>query len=259
VSHCEPETLALRALGEPAGSTDDDAHLTACDRCRAELASLRATVDTGRALQPEDVITPPAPQVWQRIADTLELDPSVRPASVGPRPVPVSGERLAAPSAGPAPSAAGAGARPARRLGLVAAALGAAAGLVVGIGGTLMISDENTSDRPGATVVARADLEPLPDKRAAGVAQVIETTQGRSLSVEVTGLTATSGYYEVWLLDADAKRLVSIGLLGSGEGSFVLPADLDLGDFPVVDISLEPFDGDPAHSTDSVVRGLLQG
>jgi hypothetical protein len=26
----------------------------------------------------------------------------------------------------------------------------------------------------------------------------------------------------------------------------------------VVDVSLEPFDGDPAHSGDSVVRGTLQ-
>ena len=258
MSHCEPETLALRALGEPAGSADDDAHLRSCDRCRADLASLRATVDTGRSLQPDDVITRPAPQVWQRISDTLELDPSVRPASVGPRPVPAFGESSTGHTA-PAQSADSPGAKPARRLGLVAAALGAAAGLVVGIGGTLIVRGDEDPGQPAPTVVARAALEPLPDKRAAGVAKVIETTQGRSLSVDVTGLTATSGYYEVWLLDADAKRLVSIGLLGSGQGSYALPADLDLGDFPVVDISLEPFDGDPAHSTDSVVRGRLQG
>ena len=129
----------------------------------------------------------------------------------------------------------------------------------MGIGGTLIVRGDEDPGRPAPTVVARAALEPLPEKRAAGVAEVIDTTQGRSLSVDVTGLTATSGYYEVWLLDADATRLVSIGLLGSGQGSYVLPADLDLGDFPVVDISLEPFDGDPAHSTDSVVRGRLQG
>ena len=28
--------------------------------------------------------------------------------------------------------------------------------------------------------------------------------------------------------------------------------------FPVVDISLEQFDGDVTHSTDSVVRGVLE-
>jgi hypothetical protein len=29
------------------------------------------------------------------------------------------------------------------------------------------------------------------------------------------------------------------------------------GEFPVVDISIEPFGGDPSHSGDSVVRGTL--
>jgi hypothetical protein len=33
---------------------------------------------------------------------------------------------------------------------------------------------------------------------------------------------------------------------------------LDLRDYPVVDISREPLDGDPAHSADSISRGELQ-
>ena len=36
-----------------------------------------------------------------------------------------------------------------------------------------------------------------------------------------------------------------------------LPAGISLADYPVVDISAEPYDGDPTHSTDSVVRGTL--
>ena len=37
----------------------------------------------------------------------------------------------------------------------------------------------------------------------------------------------------------------------------MLPAQVDVGEFPVVDVSIEPADGDPAHSGDSVVRGTL--
>jgi hypothetical protein len=32
---------------------------------------------------------------------------------------------------------------------------------------------------------------------------------------------------------------------------------VDVGEYPVVDVSIEPTDGDPAHSGNSVVRGTL--
>jgi hypothetical protein len=37
----------------------------------------------------------------------------------------------------------------------------------------------------------------------------------------------------------------------------VLAPSLDLGRFPLVDISVEPMDGNAAHSRDSVVRRKL--
>ena len=58
------------------------------------------------------------------------------------------------------------------------------------------------------------------------------------------------------LLNPDAE--VSLGTLGAGDtGVFPVPADLDVAQFPVVDVSREPLDGNPAHSKDSVVRGTL--
>ena len=47
------------------------------------------------------------------------------------------------------------------------------------------------------------------------------------------------------------------GVLRGDTATFPVPDGLDLGEFPVVDISVEPFDGDPSHSGDSVVRGTL--
>jgi len=32
---------------------------------------------------------------------------------------------------------------------------------------------------------------------------------------------------------------------------------MDVAEFPLVDVSIEHFDGDAGHSADSVVRGLL--
>jgi hypothetical protein len=79
----------------------------------------------------------------------------------------------------------------------------------------------------------------------------------RVLEVDVSDLTKGDGFYEVWLLDANAQRLVSLGLLEGDTGRFPLPDQVDVSEFPVVDVSIEPVDGDPAHSGDSVVRGTL--
>jgi hypothetical protein len=68
-------------------------------------------------------------------------------------------------------------------------------------------------------------------------------------------------YLEVWLLDPDGTRLVSLGGLtradGSYQGTFTVPAGLPFGEFNTVDVSVERWDGDPGHSKQSVLRGSL--
>jgi hypothetical protein len=81
----------------------------------------------------------------------------------------------------------------------------------------------------------------------------------RDVVVDLTGGDDGVGLREVWLLTADATGLVSVGLLDGSSGRFSIPADLDLSQYPVVDVSAEPDDGNPAHSGDSIVRGTLHG
>ena len=69
VEHCTPEQLALAALREPLPDADT-AHLAACERCRAEVASLQRAVD---ALAVPELAAPgapvaPPPRVWESIA-----------------------------------------------------------------------------------------------------------------------------------------------------------------------------------------------
>jgi anti-sigma-K factor RskA len=60
------------------------------------------------------------------------------------------------------------------------------------------------------------------------------------------------------MLSPEADSMVSIGVLGQGSvNEFPLPAGMDMQAFPVVDISVEQFDGDVTHSGDSLVRGML--
>ncbi|MFG1817904.1 anti-sigma factor [Kribbella sp. NPDC049174] len=58
------------------------------------------------------------------------------------------------------------------------------------------------------------------------------------------------GFYEVWLINADGKRMVSLGVLDPCTGgTFQVPAELTSQDYQIVDVSLEPRDGNPSTRT----------
>jgi len=75
--------------------------------------------------------------------------------------------------------------------------------------------------------------------------------------VELSADAAPDTFREVWLITADASALVSLGVLDGRQQTFAIPADVDLKDYVLVDVSQEPVDGDPNHSGDSIVRGEL--
>ncbi len=233
-SHVDDDVLALLALGEPAGSTSDLAHIEECERCTDELDSLRDVVGLARVGAAEGPLVAPAPQVWDRIADELGLESATR----APAPVVPLDSRRRRPSA----------------WGWIAGA--AAAGLVVGGGGAWWVA--NRADP--VTVQATAVLEPLPGWDASGSAVVETRSDGsRVLVVDLSKDTPSDdAFREVWLLKPDVSGLVSLGTLEGTSGRFDLPAGLDLSQFSVVDVSEEQFDGDPAHSGDSIVRGPLE-
>ena len=79
-----------------------------------------------------------------------------------------------------------------------------------------------------------------------------------SVSLNVNELPTTPGYHEVWLIDTDTDRMVSLGAVpGDGDITYPLPPGLDLAQYDVVDISDEPLNGDPLHSGVSLLRGVL--
>jgi hypothetical protein len=51
--------------------------------------------------------------------------------------------------------------------------------------------------------------------------------------------------------------LIPLGVVRAGTEEFELPPGVDIGEYPVVDVSVEPLDGDPAHSGRSVLRGTI--
>jgi hypothetical protein len=51
------------------------------------------------------------------------------------------------------------------------------------------------------------------------------------------------------------QQTFPLGIARPGSQTFERAAGLDLGESPLVDASVEPPDGDPAHSGDSVAHG----
>lgn len=283
MSHSKPETLALAALGEHVPDADQ-AHIATCPVCQAELEHLQAVVGVGRSVQPEDEPSAPPAGLWQRITDELadELGP-VPGASIGGssggssggstgataartddagRTSPVSGTAEDADASPPVVN--GTAAPEGRwfrlRKSVALAASAAVIGAAAGVGGTLWATQDE--DTPSTQVAAETRLEPLPAHQAVGAAY-LDTgggEPGRRLVIRVSGLTEQSGFYEVWLLDRAAQKMISVGLLpANGEATFDLPPNLDLAGYPVVDVSLQQYNGSPEHSGDSVVRGTLPG
>lgn len=109
----------------------------------------------------------------------------------------------------------------------------------------------------GGTPDQRAELLALGGFEGAGQAEL----DGRTLQVDLEGLEAPDGsFYELWLLDLEGGQLNDLRSLGrvDANGSFTVPEDVDLDEFSVVDVSIEPDDGNPDHSGASVLQGELK-
>jgi hypothetical protein len=183
---------------------------------------------------------PPPPHVWKAV------DRGIR-RERGPRPLGLLAEqrsRRIARGASPVPRRGGGSLR------LMAAA--AAGALITWVG--LSLADPQGDGE----VLASGQLAPLGQGGTPGSAEVVEVDGQQRLRVELDeGLDAGDGYLEVWLLRPDVSGMVTLGVLEETAGEFLLPAGLDLGEYPVVDISREHVDGDPGHGGDSIVRGEL--
>jgi hypothetical protein len=264
MSHCDPTTLALVALGEDIDPSEA-AHLETCEQCLTEAAELGAVVSLGR--EAPMVLTPAPDHVWRGVQAELGLDARSDRADRGGQvltmpPRPVEPSVPAARGAGGGGGSEGGTVVPLRpRRFLCVAAVAAAAGALVGGGLVWAATDaDGQSVAPEQQLVAQAVLDPLSDDVAQpGKAQVLDSPDGQVIRVDATALPPRDGFYEVWLIDEGVTRLLALGALPAGSvGTFTVPPGVSIEDFPVVDISLEPLDGDPAHSKQSLMRGVLE-
>jgi Anti-sigma-K factor rskA len=272
-----PDDVALVDLvtGQPV-TPQVAAHVATCPRCADELAVLREVLGLVREPQPE--LLPVPQRVWDAVAagiDTPEHPVAPRPEHLAG--VPAVRDHDTAPGDTPSGSMSAddtpsgrmsAGdtasddlsARRARRgrrrvaMGWVVGA--AAAGLVLGGVAATVLDRE---DEQPAVTVASTSLDTLDTGQSMGTAEVVRHDGRVDLDVSAGPMDPGGGYLEVWLINRDQTRMVSVGMLRSGEEAqtFAIPQELLDQGYVIVDISREGFDDRPEHSGDSLVRGTL--
>ncbi len=232
--HTTPDVLSLLALGEPA-APEERAHLTQCRVCSAELEELSRVVDAARHSAPDDGLVTPRPAVWENIRREIQAGQS---------------------STGTLGSTASGASVKRRRPAYV---LVAAVALVAGLGGGFGIAQ---SFSPEVVQAAKpVHLNALPSfPGSEGEAAVEDDDQGnRVLAVQVNLAQPPDGRLEVWLSDEKSEHMTPMGFMTTDRGTFKIPAEMDLSETPVIDVSVEPAnDPEPDdHSGVSIVRGRI--
>ena len=185
-----------------------------------ELHELRALVE--RAAPDEVVWEPPPPELWEGIR--IATGQSAR------------GRR-----------------RTERRRGRWATLAGLAAAAIAIIAVAALVSTRGGSDQ----VISTGALASPTGGSGSGEAELVDHDGAVRLRLHTAGVDpASGGYLEVWLIDPSISRLVSLGPVRA-DGVYDVPAGVDPHAYPVVDVSAEAVDGNPAHSGVSVLRGEL--
>jgi anti-sigma-K factor RskA len=137
---------------------------------------------------------------------------------------------------------------------LPAAAL-AALLLALGVAGGLLARGDGDA---GGRELALAPVAPL-GGAASGTARIAD--DGERATLHLTGLPPSrdGDFYELWLLNGpdDLVSLGSFTVPASGEVDVTVPVPGGTRGFAALDVSVEPPDGDPAHSSRSVLRAPL--
>jgi len=221
-------------MGEAAAQPIEREHLEQCEQCGQEIATLARAAEVGRTTLSAGELLSPDARVWSRISDELNLTSAQAPA---PQLAPV------------------ATLRPRRRWATAVVGAAAAVALVVGgVAGWQYL-------QPAYSVLATATLDAFPEwPGATGNAVLEKRADGaRVIQVSFDAPGLQDGYREVWLITSDATQLVSLGVVRGTSGTFTVPDGVDISQYDLVDISDEPYDGDPTHSGNSIVRGQLVG
>src|SRR5215213_9092194 len=129
--------------------------------------------------------------------------------------------------------------------------------LAIGVGAGRLLGEGDGPDH--GRVLALDPVEPAGGS-AHGTATILAHGGRARFVVRDLKPSENGGFYELWLMNS-ADDLVSLGSFrvpASGKADVTVPLPADPDGFGALDISAEPADGNPAHSTSSVLRAPLK-
>lgn len=234
MSHLDEDVIAELALGDVSPEAHR-LHVQSCGVCAQRLRELEATLASVRSLDSSSSLLTPPESVWRNIQAEIQTDA-----------VPEGVDEVMLARARRSGSQ--------RPWALAAAA--AAGALIGGVAVGALVSEPNQGEPP---LVAQTGLTDLRTEEPAGFASLHSLPDGTGVLVlDMAAEQVEGAALEVWLISSDFDGMISLGHLTEGNSSFVIPAGFDVSQFPIVDVSIEPFDGDPTHSGESMTRGTLE-
>lgn len=203
-----------------------------------------------RDIEPSDLeITAPPSDVWDGIEAALDADATTTATTTTTTTITTT---IAADNVVPL------GTR--FRTAILAAA---AAVALIAVGAVVLSSIGGDGDTvlASATLVHEADFDPL-GADASATAQLIEQDGGFEIRLDDASLPdPAANDLELWLIavgDDGALDVQPVSLVDpTSPSTYAVPDGLDPDVYSIVDISIEPRDGDEAHSGRSILRGSL--
>lgn len=213
-----------------------EAHLADCAECRNEVAELSGLGELlAEAAPPVDVPSHLEDRTFAAIERAAEDDVAEPVTAVRPRPSRRRTVEL-------------------RRVLAVAATI-----VVLGAG----VAVVRTATEPKPAVAEVIELEAPAGRSGSAVARVRTTATGGAIEMEVNGLPQppAGSFYECWLVAAqgdspERPNRVSVGTFtvdADGHANVRWDFEADTKKFPRMGVTLEPGDGNPAHTTDRVL------
>jgi anti-sigma-K factor RskA len=173
-----------------------------------------------------------------------------RPKTVKCSVAPMEVMKPSSTSTGSAPARAPSAIRHRRRQ-LLLTSVAAAIALVVGLS---VFSDDDTAP----TFIAEATNNELPEAYDGAATATVSVDDSPTLVLAFSDELPTEDPVELWLIKPDLSEMVSLGLVEPGDTEWDWPTGIDPNEYSLVDLSIEPDNGDPTHSGRSILRGELK-
>jgi hypothetical protein len=290
MEHPDEEVLTQFALDDPlALDAATLVHISDCDRCTHEIQEIQRVVDaalaSGGRADLRTLVAPP-PSVFERVLVEVGGRAPEPVLEVASQPVSAPSAHRAAVATPPAPAAPTGTLddpiwlfdqpgeiattapgrsdlvdRPTDRRTLWQVTVAGLVGLVLGAGVAWLVADNGSTPTPSPT--GSGDVSPSPligvdGNKTSGEISLVKPSAGApKITITIDTLDRGHGFLEAWLVDPVGGGMVALGVVDGTRGTFTVPPSLNRSKYDEVDVSREPFDGDPAHSGVSLARGTL--